>query len=207
MSAQAFPLDWPDGWPRTAASKQERGWQFKHTSYTTGARALVSFAKARDLLYDELRKLGAQSVVVSTNHKPDRYGVPTENRRHVGDEGVAIYFMIKARPMAMACDRYDNAAANMRSLGLAIDAMRQLERHGGGTMMERAFSGFAAIAGPAHSRPWWKVLDLDRTSGRAAIESSYRHLARKRHPDNGGSHEAMSELNAARDAALKEVTS
>ena len=48
----------------------------------------------------------------------------------------------------MACDRFDNAAANMRSLGLAIEAMRQLERHGVGTMMERAFTGFVALPAP-----------------------------------------------------------
>jgi hypothetical protein len=50
--------------------------------------------------------------------------------------------------MTMACDRFDNAAANMRSLGLAIEAMRQLERHGGGAMMEKAFSGFVALPPP-----------------------------------------------------------
>lgn len=32
-------------------------------------------------------------------------------------------------------------------------------------------------------------------------------LARERHPDAGGSTEAMAELNAARDAALKEIAS
>jgi len=35
------------------------------------------------------------------------------------------------------------------------------------------------------------------------IERQYRLLARKRHPDAGGSNEAMTELNLAKDAALK----
>ncbi len=149
MSEQAFPLQWPQGWPRTPSGKQERGWQFKQSRTDGGyGKALVTFAKARDLLYEELKRLGATNVVVSSNHKPDRYGIPTESKRNVGDEGIAIYFGLKGKPMAMACDRFDNAAANMRSLGLAIDAMRQLERHGGGTMMERAFTGFAALTAP-----------------------------------------------------------
>lgn len=38
------------------------------------------------------------------------------------------------------------------------------------------------------------------------IERQYRLLARKRHPDAGGSNEAMTELNLAKDAALKWIT-
>jgi hypothetical protein len=151
-----------------------------------------------------LRRLGATNIVVSSNHKPDRYGIPTESKRSVGDEGIAIYFGLKSRPMAMACDRFDNAAANMRSLGLAIDAMRQLERHGGGTMMERAFSGFAAL--PAPGKKWWDVLQVRPDATRDVIEANFRRLARDRHPDNGGSHEEMSALNEARAAALKART-
>lgn len=209
MSEQAYPLQWPAGWPRTPPDRQDRGWQFKSTRYQqpgqnwsgVAGRGLVTFAKARDQLYDELRKLGATNVVVSSNHKPDRYGVPTESKRSVGDEGIAIYFGLKGKPMAMACDRFDNAAANMRSLGLAIDAMRQLERHGGGTMMERAFSGFVALTAPGKN--WWDVLQVKPDATRDVIELNFRRLARDRHPDNGGNHEDMSALNEARAAALR----
>jgi hypothetical protein len=207
MSVQAFPLQWPEGWPRTPSNKQERGWQFKQSRAAGGyGKTLVTFAKARDLLYEELGRLGASNVVVSTNHKPDRYGVPTESKRSVDDDAVAIYFTLKARAMAMACDRFDNAAANMRSLGLAIDAMRQLERHGGGTMMERAFAGFVALPKP-DGADWWEVLQVPRTVSRATIEAKFRELARARHPDRGGSDHAMAELNRARDQALAEVRS
>lgn len=208
MTVEAYPLQWPQGWPRTPSGQQQRGWQFKQTRYATpgqnwsgiAGRGLVTFAKARDQLYEELRKLGAGKVVVSTNHKPDRYGIPTESKRAVGDEGVAVYFQLKGRPMAMACDRFDNAAANMRSLGLAIEAMRQLERHGGGTMMERAFTGFVALEAPGKS--WWDVLQVRPDASAEAIEANFRSLARIRHPDRGGTTEAMAELNEARAAGL-----
>lgn len=208
MSVEAFPLQWPTGWPRTPSNRQERGSQFKQIRYATpgqnwsgvAGRGPVTFAKARDLLYEELRRLGAGSVVVSSNHKPDRYGIPTESKRSVSDEGIAIYFALKGKPMAMACDRFDNAAANMRSLGLAIDAMRQLERHGGGTMMERAFAGFAALTAPGKN--WWDVLEVRSDASRDVIENNFRRLARDRHPDRGGSDDAMADLNEARAAAL-----
>jgi hypothetical protein len=201
LSIEAYPLQWPEGWPRTPSHAQDRGWQFKQLNYASGNRSLVTFAKARDQLYEELRKLGVRNVVVSTNHKPDKYGVPVESKRSPGDEGVAVYFSLKGKAMAMACDRFDNAAANMRSLGLAIEAMRQLERHGGGTMMERAFAGFVAIAAPG--KTWWDVLQVKPDAPREAIETNFRRLARDRHPDQGGSHEQMAELNEAREAALR----
>ena len=90
----------------------------------------------------------------------------------------------------------------MRSLGLAIEAMRQLERHGGGTMMERAFSGFAALPPP---RSCWDILGVPVGSSRAVIEKAFRERAPAAHPDRGGSNADMAELNAARDRALREA--
>lgn len=108
----AHPLAWPDGWPVTPADKRVRGRAFKQASdHSYGGRTLVTFGRARDLLYEELKRLGAKNVVVSTNHPADRYGVPTESKRSVADEGVAIYFTLRGKAMAMACDRYDGAAA------------------------------------------------------------------------------------------------
>ena len=106
--------------------------------------------------------------------------------------------------MVMACDRFERIAANMRSLGLAIEAMRQLERHGGGVMMERAFAGFAAIAPP---RDWRRVLGFDQlhTPDAETIDARFKQLAKTHHPDVGGSEAAMAELNAARTAALEAV--
>jgi hypothetical protein len=199
---EAFPLTWPEGWPRTPSHQQERGWQFKQRNSTNiyGAANLVTFATARDKLYDELQRLGAANPIVSTNHPIDRYGIPTESKRRVQDEGVAVYFTLKGRGMVMACDRFDNAAANMRSLGLAIEALRQLERHGGGTMIEKAFTGFVAL--PAPKSPW-EVLGVRRGASAEEVDAAFRAKAKTIHSDLGGSDAAMAELNTAR-AKLKE---
>jgi hypothetical protein len=53
------------------------------------------------------------------------------------------------------------------------------------------------------SMPWWQVLAVPRTATRSEIEAAFRNLARERHPDRGGSEAMMSELNVARDQALK----
>lgn len=205
----ATPLAWPEGWPRTPKGSLARGDNFKQETYksygesTYKARVPITFANARDKLYAELERLHASNVVVSSNHPVDIRGVPIEAKRRVEDEGVAVYFQYQDRPMVMACDRYDTAAANMRSLGLAIEALRQLERHGGGVMMERAFSGFSALPPP---RSCWTILGIEKAgTSEKAIRDAWRRKIATAHPDQGGSDSAAAELNRARDEALAQI--
>jgi hypothetical protein len=189
----AYSLHWPEGWARTSARKS--GHKFGQTRELT-------FDRARNSLSKELKCLGASNMVLSTNLPVRLDGMPYAEaaRKTLPDPGVAVYFTYKGRQMVMAQDEYQYIAANMRSLALAIEAMRQLERHGGGgAMMERAFTGFAAL--PAPKSPW-KILGLDGAAPKEAIEQAYRDLAKKLHPDAGGSAEKMAELNDARQRAL-----
>lgn len=212
MTATRFPLAWPEGWPRTPPAQRGRGERFKTmenrftdsgSGYWRAARP-VSLEVARKKLFEELARLGAGAIVLSTNIPLRNDGMPRADaaRARIDDPGVAIYFTHRKKQMAMACDSYDSPAANIRSLGLAIEAMRQLERHGGGVMMERAFAGFAALPPP---RSCWEVLGLTPGAVRAEIDTAFRRLARERHPDRGGSDAAMAELNKARDDALRSL--
>jgi hypothetical protein len=201
----AYPLCWPVGWPRTAPENQDRGYQFRQNRTDGYGKVLVTFAVARDKLYDGLQRLGATGVVLSTNHPTDRYGVPIESKKKVIDEGAAVYFNLDGKQMVMACDRFDNAAANMRSLGLAIEALRQLERHGGGTMLERAFTGFEALPAPGEhaKRQWWQVLGVSQDATPEEIKTAYRRQAMACHPDHGGNEALMAEVNAAYSEATR----
>lgn len=198
MSAEAYPLQWPDGWPRTPDYKRESDSRF------TGRVYGLAPGRVRDQLVDELGRLGAQNVVISTNVALRQDGLPYANQKAVGDPGVAVYFTLKGKPLAMARDRFKSVAGNMRSLTLAIEAMRQLERHGGSTMMERAFSGFAAIAPPDWKKPWREVFGVT-PEWRGDISALYREKARTRHPDAGGSDQLMAELNVAYQEARRDL--
>jgi hypothetical protein len=177
---------WPLGWPQTPTSRKENGDRFNHQDPFTGQRISITVGRAVAMLRDELAKFGADSVTIWVDPRGD---------------GVAAYFTFESEPRVMAADRFNSTAANMRSLGLAVEAMRQLKRHGGGAMMDRALAGFAALPPP---RSCWEVLEIAPGTSPAKVEQAYRAKAVKLHPDRaGGSDKAMAELNVARDQALQ----
>lgn len=199
----SYPLTWPDGWPRTPDDKRRARSQFSTT-----------LDRARRQLLDELRMLGAQGVVISTNLPLRNDGAPRSDvaRFRIGDPGVAVYFLLRKRRMVMARDAFWNVHDNLRSIGHAIAHLRGLERHGGASMMERAFEGFAALPPPDQppARPWLDVLGLvslaaDPAVVLAAAEGVFRSKARTTHTDAGGDHDAMAELNRAIADARKEL--
>jgi hypothetical protein len=52
--------------------------------------------------------------------------------------------------------------------------------------------------------PDWRT-ELGNATSLEVVEQRYRELARTRHPDHGGSVDDMARLNAARDAARREL--
>lgn len=209
---EAYPLHWPPGWQRTDPYKQRNDSRFKTT-----------FSVAHRNLMNELRKLGATNVVVSSWMALTNAGLPRADqaRRRIEDPGVAVYFTLRERPMVMARDGYSNVHDNLHSIGHAIAHLRGLERHGGAMMMERAFSGFAALPPPDGSpqmgttvRHWTAILgrpenwrELAPETQRMWIDGRFKALARQLHPDNRetGDEIAFRELSEAKQAALANV--
>lgn len=193
--AEAFPLHWPEGWKRTAQPAK--------------SKFDVSFAAARDGLLEQLRLMGATYPVLSTNIELRRDGLPYANQPEPKDKGVAIYFGWKGKQHVLACDRWDRIKDNIRALEKTVEAMRGIDRWGASTILERSFEAFVALppATGTRKRTWREVLGFPPTSlpDRQGIVIQYRGLAKKRHPEAGGSAEAMAELNVARDEAMKEI--
>jgi hypothetical protein len=63
--------------------------------------------------------------------------------------------------------------------------------------------------GPRSPRPsgpsCWEVLGVSKGSTKEEIKQAYRDLAKRHHPDLGGSAEQMARVNAARDEALRSI--
>ncbi len=191
----AFPLCWPAGWPR-AGYRREPKPMFKNNT----------FAKARDNLGRQLDLLKAREVILSTSVPLRIDGSPRGDFREcLPDPGVAVYFQLKGRAMAMATDAFHKVSDNLRRLSLAIEHLRLLERHGGAQMIERAFTGFAALPDPGKRKTWRDALAFEPGVEITTdlVEARYRDLAMLHHPDRGGSESLMAEINAARDEALR----
>ncbi len=188
MSTPAFPLQWPAGQARTK------------TPATSAYK--VKPPAALDELHDSLRLLGATHVVVSSNAPLRRDGRPYAealSERHA-DCGVAVYFLLDKERLVIACDCWSRIWENVRAVGLAVEAMRAIQRTGATDLLRRAFTGFRQIG--TTERTCWEILGVVPGALPEAIEGAFRRRAMEVHPDRGGTHAQMAELNRARDEAL-----
>lgn len=215
MNETRYPLCWPVNWKRTANRTRA---QFGKTSKVTTAGGSYS-SKSRLNVSDSIQRIAYElerfgvpedEVIVSTNVRLNLSGIPHGGAGEPIDPGVAIYWKLKGKSQCMAIDRYDRVADNLAAIAATLEAMRAIERHGGGSILERAFIGFAQLpAAIVTQRPWREVFGYGSSQfiSPERIDASFKELATRLHPDKeGGSHDAMAELNAARAAALAELS-
>lgn len=211
--AERYPLTWPVGWKRTPRYERQpgtfrTGGSMRQADAVDGqpAKALsprrLSVADAIKRLAGELGRLGVTGELLSTNLNVRLDGLPRSGQAEPTDPGAAVYFRLKGQPRCLACDRWQRVADNIAAIAQHIDALRRIDRYGVGTM-EQAFAGYAAL--PPTGADWWIVLNIPRASGWSVVESAFKELSRSAHPDRGGRHEDMAKLNAAREAARKEL--
>lgn len=192
--AERYPLTWPSDQPRTPPGRRRES-DFK-----------VELGRARDDLLDELRRLGAREVILSTSIPVRLDGLPYATAREPDDPGVAVYFTHDKRQLVIACDSYRRVRENIRAVSATVEALRTIKRHGATQLLERAFTGFTALP-PAGggSRHWSEVLGVARTAGFDQVKAAYRALAAQHHPDRGGDHDTMARFTEAYEAAQKEL--
>jgi hypothetical protein len=191
MTAQAYPLQWPEHIPRTKTREKSR---FK----TTLSGALKNVRGSIEAFGRDSGK-AVTSIVLSSN-------VTLGNDRPA-DPGVAAWFTWDALSLCIPVDRYTTAEENLQAIHHVLEARRTELRHGTLHLVRATFKGFAALPPPPGAkpkRPWWEVMEFtEPVAGDGLIEQRYRDLAKKLHPDAGGSAEAMAELNEARKEALR----
>lgn len=210
------PLCWPVGWKRTPPS-QRKGARFSkgerkyHTysdgttnAYTTQRDLTVSDATARLLSCLAKMNVSDDDVIVSSNLALRLDGLPRSGQGAPADPGVAVYWQKRGEPMrCMAVDQYSAVADNLAAVAATLEHMRGIERHGGAAILDRAFTGFAALPAPGAARAWRDVLGVpkDAPLGIELARRAYRRLASQNHPDRGGSAARMAEINAAWEQA------
>lgn len=202
---ESYPLAWPVGWPRCRNPERARFGDVRTVQGSVGSwkqRGALSIAQARTRLLDELSRLSATHVIMSTNIRTRGDGLPYSNAAEPADHGVAVYFRLKGEPRVLACDKWDRVADNIAALAKHIDAARGQVRWGVGTL-EQAFGGYKALPAVGEKQPWWVILALPETATRDQIDRKRNELLRKFHPDvTGGSHTRAAEINAAYEEAI-----
>lgn len=209
----AYPLAWPQGWPRAQQrkrakfSKGERQYSTvpgSNGSWVHHREITIADGTARVLAELQALKVPHGEAIISTNLELRLDGLPRSGQRMPDDPGVAVYWRKPGEPMkVMAIDIYDRVADNLAAVAATLNAMRAIERHGGAQILERAFTGFAALPPP---KQWWETLGFKvKPTLLADAEQRFRTLAKVDHPDAGGSRENFEAITDAISQARKEL--
>lgn len=190
---EAFPLTWPQGWPRTRFTKTHRDDPIRSISIGDGCEKVVG----------ELRRIGATGIIISSNLRARLDGQPYSNQSQPLDCGIAVYFNLKNRSTVLACDKWDRVSRNLWAIAAHVEALRGQERWGVGSI-EQAFAGYAQLPGVGESAglSWWTELGVRPDANAETIKAAYYESAKLAHPDRGGSNDAMVRLNEAFSQAM-----
>ena len=190
------PLAWPAGWVRKTHYQRKPG------QFTQSRGPLTVFA-AVQRLQAELDRLGAKNAVLSFGVRARLDGYPRSGEPEPADPGVAVYFGFNGKATVFACDSYTKVAQNIAAIAAHVDALRRIQRYGVGSI-EQAIAGYKAL--PADTAADWRtVLELGARPLAEDVERAYKHLARRRHPDAGGSEEGWYQLQRAYEFAKQEL--
>lgn len=188
MTAQAYPLHWPPGFPKSKV--REKG-AFKTT--LPGALGNVQ---------DSLRKFSADSgkklegLVISSNY--------TLGSTSPQEPGVAVWFTWDGLGVCIAVDRYQKIEGNLQAIHHIIEARRVELRHGTLALVRASFAGFMALPDMSGGKSWQTVLGVAAGASAVEVSRAYKSLCSLYHPDKeGGSHEHMAEINRAYEEAKK----
>lgn len=187
----AFPLAWPPNVNRTAAKMREKG-SFKATLPSALENVRTSLTR-----FGQDSGIPVQDITLSSNVS---LGINAP-----ADPGIAVWFLWDGERRCIAVDRYTTPAGNLQAIHHVLEARRTEARHGTLHMVRASFSGLKALPPPTSGRHWSEVLGVSRASSVAVVEAAFKRLAAERHPDRGGSADAMAELNRARDEAKREA--
>ena len=213
MSIPAYPLQWPTGWERSHPAQKTHG-RFK--SKTSGYRGFgetkrweqgtdLTIADAVKRVREELGRMfiGDDDIVISTNLELRLDGYPRSAQREPDDVGVAVYWRDRGQSRCMAIDRYYRIADNIGAIAATLEAMRAIERHGGATILDRAFTGFTALPPPLG--PWHDILGVAAHTPTDQVREAYRRLRSEAHPDRPtGNADRFADVQAAFEAFCDE---
>ncbi len=208
MIPAEYPLKWIIGRPRTPAQSRARaGFGSSIETKNTAGEPIkvlraVTVAGALERLAHEMRALGADQLLVSTNIPSRRDGLPFARAAEPDDPGAVLYFRLDGKPHALGVDKWDRVADNIAAIAKHVQALRGQDRWGAGTIVQ-AFSGHKMLTAFEAHLTWWAILGFKEPPlTYATVDDAYHRLIERAHPDRGGNPNDAAEINAARTEAV-----
>ena len=186
-----YPLKWLPQQPRNKVSVLAR---FKSKSIFVAGQKLIN----------ELKLMRAKNIVITSNLILNKKGDAPLSGQRIFDNGVVVYFQLKGKSKAMACDRYSKVEDNLWALCLSVEAIRGLERWGGSELLDGLFSGFLAL--PMREDMIITAPDyFGDCISQEHIRETYKRLAKELHPDKGGNETDFAELTRQYEIAKTKI--
>lgn len=189
---------WPKGFQRTKSIERRKGpysaaWNTAMQDLIREVRHLKGATKLR---IDKMSDNAANDWI-------DLTGQDASAKQ--GDPGVVVTFRRKGLTYIFAHDAYLKPEANLRAIGLTIEAMRAVERHNV-LSTEQVFAGVENLALPARTGEGnapHEVLGVPHDAPSDVVRAAYRQLSLKHHPDKkGGDRDTWERIHAAMEAML-----
>jgi len=186
--SQAYPLHWPEGWPRMNRREKSR-------FDTSLAKALNNVEQSLRLFAKDSGKK-VEHLVISSNY--------SLTERRPADAGVAVYFNWDGIDTCIAVDRYERIEENLQAIHHCVEAERTKLRHGGLNLVRAAFRGYGALPPPSEEQQDWRRV-LGECATLQEAEKAYRNLRGKNHPDRGGDAGQFHAIQIAWEQAKREL--
>lgn len=158
----------------------------------------VPWNQTMNALAEEFRKW---KIVEWSTNKPKGMRLEGYREQPIEDREVRLTYYQDDRPVTLTMNTQKRAVDNLRAIFLSIEAMRLLEKRG---LTETVRSAYMQLAAPEQKRNPYDVLMILPDSPIEVAEAVFRSLAKKHHPDTGGSMKTFKELNDAINEIRKE---
>lgn len=173
----------------------------------------ASFDKTLDLLDRELNHLKARNVVLQIDAERHEFRLDGMLRAGAKPRGpaVAISFDSRFGHLTYPCDTYDDWVSNLRAIGLALEALRAVDRYGVSGKGQQ-YTGWNKLPPPPeptvfhfsnrHDALTFLRTLVDVPHAADPLEPYIRAAEKKTHPDLGGDARKFKLVQAARAILL-----
>lgn len=183
-------------------------WPYAEGRRLAGDRFRSGWEGALALLEAEIERLKGDEVVLGVVVDAGAIGFSGQlkagSRTRFGHRGVEVSFELPRRGrVVFHTDAYDTVTANLRAVGLGLEALRAVDRHGVTTAGEQ-YAGFALLgpgpaALPAGVYRRGSAAELERGRQLVAAAGSIEAALMANHPDHGGRPVDLQAVLAFRD--------